>query len=69
MGKKLESNFKNMVLVLFTITLISSAAVAYVNSLTAEPIEEAKQAKQVKAIREVIPRKNTRRWNTRILSG
>lgn len=36
MGKKLESNFKNMVLVLFTITLISSAAVAYVNSLTAE---------------------------------
>lgn len=50
MGKKLESNFKNMVLVLFTITLISSAAVAYVNSLTAEPIEEAKQAKQVKAI-------------------
>lgn len=57
MGKKLESNFKNMVLVLFTITLISSAAVAYVNSLTAEPIEEAKQAKQVKAIREVIPGK------------
>lgn len=55
MGKKLESNFKNMVLVLFGVTLISSAAVAYVNSLTAGPINVAKEAKQVDAIRNVIP--------------
>lgn len=55
MGKKLESNFKNMVLVLFGVTLIASAAVGYVNSLTAGPIEAAKEAKQVNAIRQVIP--------------
>lgn len=55
MGKKLESNFKNMVLVLLGVTLIASTGVAYVNSLTAEPIAKAKLAKQVNAIREVIP--------------
>ncbi len=55
MGKKLESNFLNMVVVLFGVTLIASAAVGYVNSLTAGPIEAAKQAKQVNAIRQVIP--------------
>lgn len=55
MGKKLESNFINMVLVLFGVTLIASAAVGYVNSLTAGPIEAAKQAKQADAIRQVIP--------------
>lgn len=55
MGKKLESNFINMVVVLFAVTLIASAAVGYVNSLTAGPIEAAKQAKQVEAIRQVIP--------------
>ena len=47
MGKKLESNFTNMVVVLFSVTLIASAAVGYVYSLTAGPIEAAKQAKQV----------------------
>ena len=49
MGKKLESNFTNMVVVLFSVTLIASAAVGYVYSLTAGPIEAAKQAKQVNA--------------------
>ncbi len=44
-----------MVLVLFGVTLISSAAVAYVNSLTIEPINKAKEAKQADAIRQVIP--------------
>ena len=34
MGKKLESSFKNMVLVLFLVTIISSAAVGVVNSFT-----------------------------------
>lgn len=55
MGKKLESNFTNMVVVLFAVTLISSSAVGYVYTLTAGPIEAAKQAKQVNAIRQVIP--------------
>ncbi len=55
MGKKLESNFKNMVLVLFSVTLISSAAVAYVNSLTIASINKAKETKQANAIRQVIP--------------
>ena len=55
MGKKLESIFINMVVVLFAVTLIASAAVGYVYSLTAEPINQAKQAKQVNAIRQVIP--------------
>lgn len=55
MGKKLESNFINMVVVLFAVTLIASAAVGYVYTLTAAPIEKAKQAKQVNAIRQVIP--------------
>jgi len=57
MGKKLESSFKNMVLVLFLVTLVCSAAVAYVYTLTAEPIQAAKEAKQAQAIEEVIPGK------------
>lgn len=55
MGKKLESNFINMVVVLFSVTLIASAAVGYVQTLTAGPIEAAKEAKQANAIRQVIP--------------
>lgn len=55
MGKKLESNFKNMVLVLFCVTLVSSAAVAYVNSLTSDSIKKAKEAKQAQAILQVLP--------------
>lgn len=55
MGKKLESNFTNMVVILFCVTLLASAAVGYVNSLTEGPISAAKQAKQENAIRQVIP--------------
>lgn len=55
MGKKLESNFINMVVVLFAVTLIASAAVGYVYTLTSGPIANAKQEKQVNAIRQVIP--------------
>lgn len=54
MGKKLESNFKNMVLVLFVVTLVASAAVGVVNSLTADKIAQAQQDKQVEAIRMVV---------------
>lgn len=55
MAKKLESSFINMVGVLFAVTLISSVAVGYVNSLTSGPIATAKLAKQTEAIRNVIP--------------
>lgn len=55
MGKKLESNFTNMVVVLFTISLIASAGVGYVYTLTQEPIAKAAQAKQQQAISNVVP--------------
>lgn len=55
MGKKLESSFKNMVLVLFLVTLISSAAVGVVNSFTSGLIEKVRIEKQVQAIRAVVP--------------
>lgn len=55
MAKKLESSFINMVGVLFAVTLISSVAVGYVNSLTSGPIATAKLAKQTEAIKNVIP--------------
>ena len=55
MGKKLESSFKNMVLVLFLVTLVSSAAVGVVNSFTSGLIEKVKIEKQIQAIRAVVP--------------
>ena len=55
MGKKLESNFINMVVVLFAISLVASAGVGYVYTLTQEPIAQAAQAKQQQAISNVIP--------------
>ena len=55
MAKKLESNFINMVTVLFTISLIASAGVAYVYTLTQGPIEAAAQHKQQEAISNVLP--------------
>ncbi len=52
---KLESNFKNMLLVLFSITAIAAAALAGVYNLTKGPIDEATQAKQKMAIEAVAP--------------
>lgn len=46
---------KNMVLVLFLITLFASGAVAVVYKLTEEPIAQAKGAKTSTAIGEVVP--------------
>ncbi|MDL2231664.1 RnfABCDGE type electron transport complex subunit G [Porphyromonadaceae bacterium OttesenSCG-928-L07] len=57
MGNKLESSFKNMVLVLFVVTLIVSAAVGYVYTLTAGPIDDVKKNKKIDAIKTVIPGK------------
>ena len=51
----MESSLKNMVLVLFTITLISSAAVGGVYMITKEPIEQAKVAAVNDALNQVLP--------------
>lgn len=53
-GKK-ESTFTNMVLVLFIITLVASAALGGLYELTKEPIAKAKLNKKLKAIEEVVP--------------
>lgn len=52
---RLESNLKNMVLVLPAVALIAAFALASVNMLTAVPIEKAKQKKQQEAIVAVLP--------------
>ncbi len=51
----MESSLKNMVLVLFTITLLSSAAVGGVYMITQEPIAQAKQAAVNNALKQVLP--------------
>jgi electron transport complex protein RnfG len=51
----MKSSLKNMVLVLFCITLISSACVGFVNMITEEPIAEAKVAAVKAALAEVLP--------------
>jgi Na+-translocating ferredoxin:NAD+ oxidoreductase subunit G len=52
---KLESSFKNMVLVLSVITLFAAMTLASVYSFTKEPIALSKIAKQQKAIQDVLP--------------
>ena len=52
---KLESSFKNMVLVLLGITLIASFSLGAVYNLTKEPIAKAQQAKKEAAIKQVVP--------------
>ncbi len=54
MAKK-ESTFANMVLTLFLVTLIASAALALVYEATKGPIEEAKRLKKMNAIGQVVP--------------
>ncbi|MGL5636257.1 MAG: RnfABCDGE type electron transport complex subunit G [Bacteroidales bacterium] len=52
---KLESSFKNMVLVLTAITCIAAAALAGVYELTKEPINQSNLTKQINAIKAVCP--------------
>lgn len=52
---KLESSLKNMVLSLFGISLVMSAALGFVNQVTKGPIAEAIKAKEVNAIKDVLP--------------
>ncbi|WP_421918448.1 RnfABCDGE type electron transport complex subunit G [Marinifilum sp.] len=58
MADKKESTFINMVLVLFIVTLVASAALGGLYELTKEPIAAAKLAKKLKAIKEVVPEFN-----------
>jgi electron transport complex protein RnfG len=55
MAEKLESNLKNMVLSLALISLVMSGALGMVYNLTKGPIEEANKAKEVAAVKEVLP--------------
>lgn len=51
----MKSTLTNMVLVLFTITLLSSAMVGGVNLLTERPIAEAREAAKQASLAEVLP--------------
>lgn len=53
--KKLQSSFKNMVLVLTGVTVIATALLAYVNELTKEPIAQANAKALSDAIGVVVP--------------
>ena len=53
--KRLESNFKNMVLVLSSITLFAALILGSVYTLTKDPIALSKMAKQQNAIKFVLP--------------
>jgi electron transport complex protein RnfG len=55
MASKKESTFVSMVLTLFLVTFIASAALGYLYELTKGPIEASKLAKQNNAIMQVVP--------------
>ncbi|MCK5170094.1 MAG: RnfABCDGE type electron transport complex subunit G [Bacteroidales bacterium] len=55
MANKKESTFLNMVLTLFMVTFIASAALGYIYELTKAPIAASKLAKQNNAIMQVVP--------------
>ncbi len=50
-----ESNFKNMTLTLFVVTLLSSACLGFVYSFTKGPIDDAQTAKINVALSKVLP--------------
>ena len=51
----IESNFKNMTLTLFIVTLLASSSLGFVYSLTKGPIEDAQTTKINEALRKVLP--------------
>lgn len=51
----MKSSLRNMVFILFVITVVCSAAVAVVNKMTQEPIAAAKQQKALEALEQVLP--------------
>ena len=54
MAKK-ESTLANMVIALFVITFVASAALGGIYEITKEPIAAAKLEKKIRAVSEVIP--------------
>jgi electron transport complex protein RnfG len=54
MAKK-ESTFSNMLLTLFLVTLLASAALGFVSELTKDAIATAESAKKSLAIKRVVP--------------
>jgi Na+-translocating ferredoxin:NAD+ oxidoreductase subunit G len=56
MAKKLESTLPNMILSLTTISLVMSAALAFVYLKTKGPIEQAAIQKEKSAIEQVVPK-------------
>jgi Na+-translocating ferredoxin:NAD+ oxidoreductase subunit G len=52
---KLESSLRNMILSLLLISLVMSAALGFVYNLTKDPIAAAAKAKEVNAVKEVLP--------------
>ena len=63
MASKKESTFVTMVLTLFIVTFVASAALGYLYELTKAPIEASKLAKQTNAIMEVVPEFNNEPGN------
>ncbi len=55
MGRKVESTFLSMVLTLLLVTLIASAALAYIYKITKGPIEQALLKKKLESIEQVVP--------------
>ncbi len=55
MAKKLESTFANMVIVLTIVSLVSASSLAWVYTITMEPIAKAKLKKKLDAIADVAP--------------
>jgi len=53
--KQWDSTLKNMVLSLGLIAVLSAAALGVVHELTAEPIPQAEMARQIAAVRMVVP--------------
>ncbi len=55
MGKKIESNFKNILICLLVITAVSAGILGLIYGLTQQPIEETKQSNKETAIQNVLP--------------
>lgn len=53
--KKLASTLPNMIISLGVITIVASALLAWVNSVTSGPIAEAEKKARVDAIKDVLP--------------
>lgn len=55
MSKKLESTLKNMILCLLLISVAMAGALGFVYGMTKEPIEKANKAKEIQAVKDVLP--------------